>query len=66
MSRLKKLKTASLVVGSFLGFFAVIYFLAQRQILTPQQAGLMAVALFGMYLGFGVLILVYRLMDKLE
>ena len=61
----KKLKTAALVIGTFLGSASLIYFLAFRQIITPQQAGLMAVALFGMYVGFGVLILVYRLVNKL-
>ena len=61
----KKLKTATLVIGTFLGFASLIYFLAFKQILTPQQAGLFAAALFGMYVGFGVLILVYRLVNKL-
>jgi hypothetical protein len=62
----KKLMIAGLVIGSFLGCGALIYYLALEQILTPQVAGLMGVALLGMYVGFGILILAYRIMSKLQ
>ncbi|MEJ2090411.1 MAG: hypothetical protein P8Y69_18535 [Gammaproteobacteria bacterium] len=63
---MKKLKIAVAVVGSFLGLIALIYYLALEHVVTPQVAGLMAVALFGMYVGFGILILAYRVMSKLQ
>ena len=66
MSAAKKIKTASLVLGSFLGFVGIIYVLALKQIVSPQLAGLMVVALIGLYVGFGILILVYRLINKLD
>jgi len=66
MAASKKLAIAGLILVTFLGFLALIYFLAFRQIVTPQQAGLMVAALFGLYIGFGTLILVYRLMNKLD
>ena len=62
----KKLKITSAVVVSFLGIIALLIYLAQRSILTGSQAGFMVVALFGLYVGFGILIAVYRLVSKLD
>ena len=62
----KKVKITGGVVGSFLGFVILIIVLARNAILTPAQAGLMVVALFGLYIGFGILIIVYRLITKLD
>ena len=36
------------------------------QAVTPQMALLMLVALAGLYIGFGILILVYQLVSRLE
>jgi xanthosine utilization system XapX-like protein len=66
MSAAKKFRTVSLVLGTFFGFVGIIYVLALKQIATPQLAGLMVVALIGLYVGFGILILVYRLISKLD
>ncbi len=63
---MKKLKIATLIIGSFLTFAGLIYYLAYAQIVTPQVAGLMGVALFGMYVGFGILVLAYRVMSRLQ
>ena len=62
----KKLKIASLIIMSFLSLTVLIVFLAANGFLTGAQAGLMVVALVGLYVGFGILIAVYRLVHKLE
>lgn len=54
------------VAGSFIGFVAGIIYLSATQIVTPTQGKLMLVALLGLYVGFGVLIAVYRLMRNLD
>ena len=66
MSTARKFRTVSLVLGTFLGFVGIIYVLALKQLVTAQLAGLMVVALIGLYVGFGILILVYRLINKLD
>lgn len=43
-----------------------IFFMLARNIISYDVALLMLIALFGMYLGFGVLIAVYRLVSKLK
>jgi hypothetical protein len=62
----KKLKTTGLVIFSYLGFVVLIAYCALAEIISLQQAGLMLVAEFGLYIGFGILIAVYRLINKLE
>ena len=62
-------KTRRFVAGiaaSFVGFVGMIGFLSAEQIVTATVAKLMLVALFGLYVGFGVLVAVYRLINKLE
>ena len=54
------------VLGSFLGFVLGIVTLARNQTVTPQLATLMFVALIGLYVGFGILIVVYRLINQLD
>jgi hypothetical protein len=61
-----KLKVAAGVAVSFTGLVVLILFLMVRQIVTFQLALLMLVALLGLYLGFGVLIAVYRFTGKLH
>lgn len=65
------MKTSSLmkvflVPGSFLGIVGVIVYLAASGVVTPQMGLLLGVALFGCYVGFGILIAVYRLINKLD
>jgi hypothetical protein len=43
-----------------------ISFYAAAKIVSPEVAMLMFVALLGMYVGFGILIAVYRFIGKLE
>jgi hypothetical protein len=62
----RTLKIAAGIAASFTGFVATIIFLAGARIISFEMAMLMLVALFGLYLGFGILIAVYRLIDKLE
>ena len=58
--------TVSLVVVSFLGFVGLVVYLAAADVLTRQMAILLVVALLGCYIGFGILIGVYRLINKLD
>ena len=59
-------RTLLLVLISFVLVLIGILMLARQGVLTPQQAGLGAVWMFGMYVGFGILIAVYRLISKLD
>lgn len=54
------------VAVSFLGLLALIGWLMAEDAVTPQMAVLMGVGLFGLYVGFGILIGVYRLISKLD
>lgn len=54
------------VVGSFLSLVFGIVTLARTATVTPQVATLMFVALIGLYVGFGILIIVYRLINQLD
>lgn len=62
----KKLKTAGLIIFSYLAIVVLIFYCALAEIISLQQAGLMLVAEFGLYVGFGILIAVYRMISKLE
>lgn len=64
--RLRKRTIAGLVISSFLALLGVIYLLMTMEMLRPIEAGLAAVALFGMYVGYGILIATWRLMNRLE
>jgi uncharacterized membrane protein YfcA len=62
-------RTLKVVVGiaaSFTGLVGTIIFLVEKRIVSFEMAILMLVALLGMYVGFGILIAVYRFMGKLE
>ena len=54
------------IAVSFLALAGTIVYLAATKTIGPELAKLMLVALLGLYVGFGVLIAVYRLMRKLE
>ena len=66
MPRNRTLKVVAGIAASFAGLAGVIIFLLEAKIISFEMAMLMLVALLGMYVGFGILIAVYRLIDKLE
>jgi hypothetical protein len=66
MPRNRTLKVVAGIVVSFTGLVGTIILLSAMKIISFQMAMLMLVALLGIYIGFGILIAVYRLIDKLE
>jgi hypothetical protein len=66
MPRNRTLKIVAGIAGSFIALAGTIVFLSEAKIVSFEMAKLMLVALFGMYLGFGILIAVYRLVAKME
>ncbi len=65
MKALKQIRFI-LVPVSFLALIGVIVHLTMNDVVTPQMGLLLGVALFGCYVGFGILIAVYRLINKLD
>ncbi len=66
MSRSRTLRTVAAIAVSFIGLGGTIIFLSEMKIISFEVAKLMLVALLAMYVGFGVLIAVYRLIAKLD
>jgi hypothetical protein len=66
MPRNRTLKAVAGIVVSFAGFVGTIILLSKAKIISFEIAMLMLVALLGMYIGFGILIAIYRLISKLE
>ena len=66
MSDKKKLKIAAAVSLSFTGIVVLVMALLVKNVITFQLALLMLVALLGLYFGFGVLIFLYRFVDRLK
>jgi len=66
MPKSRTLKIAAGIAASFAGLVATIIFLSRAKVISFEMAMLMLVALVGMYLGFGILIAVYRLIGKLD
>ena len=62
----KKLKIAAAISLSFTGIVVLIMTLLVKGVITFQLALLMLVALLGLYFGFGVLIALYRFVDRLK
>lgn len=62
----RALKVVAGVVVSFAGLAGTIMVLAAMEIIRTGVAVLLLVALVGMYVGFGALIAIYRLIDKLD
>lgn len=62
----RKLRIVAAVVSSFCAAIVLVLVLMVKQVITFQMALLMLVALFGLYVGFGILIAVYRFIDRLE
>lgn len=65
MPRNRTLKIVAGIVVSFAGLVGAIILLLETNIITFEMAMLMLVALLGMYIGFGILIAVYRLIGRL-
>ena len=66
MPRNRTLKIVAGIAASFVGFVGIIIFLLGAKIISIEMAKLMLVALVGLYVGFGFLIAVYRLIGKLD
>lgn len=66
MPRSRTLKVVAGIVVSFAGLVGTIILLWETEIISFEMAMLMLVALLGMYIGFGILIAVYRLVGKVE
>jgi hypothetical protein len=66
MPRNRALIVVAGIAASFIALVATIIFLSQTKIISVEVAKLMLVALLGMYVGFGILIAVYRLIGKLK
>jgi hypothetical protein len=66
MPRSRTLKAVAGIAASFAGLVGTIIFLLEMKIIGFGIAKLMLVALLGMYVGFGILIAVYRLIGKLK
>ena len=66
MPRSRTLRIVAGIAASFTALVGTIIFLTEIKIVSFEMAKLMLVALLAMYVGFGVLIAVYRLIAKLE
>jgi hypothetical protein len=66
MSDKSKLKIAAAVSLSFTGIVVLVMALLVKGVITFQMALLMLVALLGLYFGFGVLIFLYRFVERLK
>jgi hypothetical protein len=66
MPKNKALRVALGIALLFSGLAGTVVLLMVTRVISIQVALLMLVALLGMYVGFGILILVYRLVSKLE
>ena len=65
-ARKRTLKVVAGIAVSFIALVATIIFLSEMQIISFGVAKLMLVALLGMYVGFGILIAIYRLIGKMD
>ena len=54
------------IAVSFIGLVATIIFLSEMKVISFAISKLMLVALLGMYVGFGILIAIYRLIRKMD
>ena len=65
-SNSRTLKVVAGIAVSFIALAGAIIFLLVAKIIPPAVAMLMLVALVGLYVGFGILIAVYRLINTLD
>jgi hypothetical protein len=66
MPKNRTIKVVAGIAALFTGLAGTIILLLEKEIISIEMAILMLVALLAMYVGFGILIAVYRLMRKLE
>ncbi len=66
MPRNRTLKIVAGIAASFAALLGTIVFLSVMNIISFEMAKLMLVALVAMYIGFGILIAIYRFIAKLE
>ncbi len=66
MPKNRTLKLVAAIAASFIVLFGTIIFLSAAKIVSLGMTILMLVALVAIYVGFGILIAVYRLISKLE
>jgi hypothetical protein len=66
MQKNRTLKIVAGIAASFAALVSTIIYLSETKIISFEMAMLMLVTLLGMYVGFGILIAVYRLIRKLE
>jgi hypothetical protein len=66
MPRNRALKVVTGIAASFVGLAGTIIILSKARIISFEMAILMLVALLGLYIGFGILVAVYRLISRLE
>jgi hypothetical protein len=59
-------RSIAAAIALFMGLIVAILVLAVRKIITFELAMLMLIALFGMYVGFGFLVAVYRFVARLK
>ena len=62
----RTLKVVAGIAASFIGLVVAIIFVSAAKIISIELAKLMLLVLLGMYVGFGILIAVYRLVGKLK
>jgi xanthosine utilization system XapX-like protein len=66
MPKKKTLKIVAGIAASFAGLAGTIVYLSAAKMVSPGMGILMLVGLVGLYVGFGILIAVYRLISKLD
>ena len=66
MPKNRTLKIVAGVVASITGLVSGIILLSEAEIISFEMAMLMLAALLAIYVGFGILIAVYRVIGKLE
>jgi hypothetical protein len=66
MPRSRTLKVVAGIAASFTALVGVIILLLEMKIISVEMAKLMLVALLAMYVGFGILIAIYRLIARLD
>jgi hypothetical protein len=63
---MQKNKAVVSIAASFTTLAAIVIFTLAKGLVSSEMAMLMLVALLGLYVGFGVLIAIYRFVSKLE
>lgn len=62
----KRLKTVLTIMFTFILLAVVVFYFAVTEAISLQLGLLMLIGLVGLYIGFGILFLVYRLIAKLD